>query len=246
MILEELSPVDAFYFSIVTVATVGYGDIHPTTQAGKVLSIILIMGGVGTFLGVIASVTELLMTKREEQIRLQRLQMVLGLFCSEVATRLLELITTFDPNLDVLQKELVVTNNWSEDEFLRVNDSLKTYDYTVDIHRGKLQQLSDFLKEKDNLLANILGNPALLEHESFTGLLQAVFHLKEEFDHRVDLQHLPDNDYLHLAGDIRRVYVLLVQRWLEYMKYLKDNYPYLFSLAMRINPFDPNASPLVG
>ena len=171
--------------------------------------------------------------------------MVLGLFCSEVATRLLELITTFDPNLDVLQKELVVTNNWSEDEFLSVNDRLKTYDYTIDIHRGKLQQLSDFLKEKDNLLANILGNPALLEHESFTGLLQAVFHLKEEFDHRVDLQHLPDNDYLHLAGDIRRVSVLLVQRWLEYMKHLKDNYPYLFSLAMRINPFDPNASPLV-
>jgi hypothetical protein len=29
------------------------------------------------------------------------------------------------------------------------------------------------------------------------------------------------------------------------MKHLKDNYPYLFSLAMRTNPFDHEASPVV-
>jgi len=35
---------------------------------------------------------------------------------------------------------------------------------------------------------------------------------------------------------------LLVHEWLDYMKYLKKNYPYLFSLAVRTNPFDRNAS----
>ena len=34
---EGLSLVDAFYFSIVTIATVGYGDIHPSTEAGNFL-----------------------------------------------------------------------------------------------------------------------------------------------------------------------------------------------------------------
>ena len=34
MILEHLSPIDALYFIIVTIATVGYGDIHPVTPAG--------------------------------------------------------------------------------------------------------------------------------------------------------------------------------------------------------------------
>jgi len=29
------------------------------------------------------------------------------------------------------------------------------------------------------------------------------------------------------------------------MGHLKDNFPYLFSLAMRINPFDQEASPIV-
>lgn len=40
---EELSPGDALYFSLVTAATVGYGDIHPATPAGKVLAIVLIV-----------------------------------------------------------------------------------------------------------------------------------------------------------------------------------------------------------
>ncbi|MBA7569274.1 hypothetical protein ES708_11013 [subsurface metagenome] len=33
-----------------------------------------------------------------------------------------------------------------------------------------------------------------------------------------------------------------ISEWLDYMKHLKNNYPYLFSLAMRTNPFDANAS----
>jgi hypothetical protein len=41
------------------------------------------------------------------------------------------------------------------------------------------------------------------------------------------------------------VYVLLVSEWLDYMQHLKRNYPYLFSLAIRTNPFDPEASPVV-
>jgi potassium channel subfamily K len=31
--LEGWSPVEALYFSVVTLATVGFGDLHPTTTA---------------------------------------------------------------------------------------------------------------------------------------------------------------------------------------------------------------------
>jgi len=31
-------------------------------------------------------------------------------------------------------------------------------------------------------------------------------------------------------------------QWLAYMKHLKKEYPYLFSLAVRTNPFDPDVS----
>jgi hypothetical protein len=56
---------------------------------------------------------------------------------------------------------------------------------------------------------------------------------------------LPESDRGHLAIDIERIYGLIVHQWLDYMNYLKSNYPYLFSLAMRANPFDQCASPVV-
>jgi len=34
-------------------------------------------------------------------------------------------------------------------------------------------------------------------------------------------------------------------QWLDYMKHLKNNYPFLFSFAIRTNPFDTEASPVV-
>jgi voltage-gated potassium channel Kch len=45
MLFENMSLINAIYFSIVTMATVGYGDIHPKTEIGKILTIIIIIGG---------------------------------------------------------------------------------------------------------------------------------------------------------------------------------------------------------
>jgi len=82
----------------------------------------------------------------------------------------------------------------------------------------------------------------LLEHEEFTELLWAVFHLSEELSNRATVKDLPETDYDHLSGDIKRAHRLLVREWLAHMEHLKIDYPYLFSLAVRMNPFDPNAS----
>jgi hypothetical protein len=63
----------------------------------------------------------------------------------------------------------------------------------------------------------------------------------EELAFRSDLSALTVPDQKHIAGDIKRAYLLLISEWVDYMKHLKNNYPYLFSLAMRTNPFDPDA-----
>ena len=104
------------------------------------------------------------------------------------------------------------------------------------------KNLRDFFMSKNDFLVRLLENPNLLEHESFTEILRAVFHIVEELEHRKNIKKLLKNDRNHIAGDIRRAYNLLVFEWLSYMKYLKDSYPYLFSLAMRLNPFDENAT----
>ena len=45
----HLTWVDAFYFCTVTLATVGYGDIAPTTDASKIFTIFYIFIGIGIF-----------------------------------------------------------------------------------------------------------------------------------------------------------------------------------------------------
>ncbi|HEA46916.1 MAG TPA: hypothetical protein ENH97_00700 [bacterium] len=186
-----------------------------------------------------------LLSEREKRARLEKMSMVIGAFFTEVGTRLLTYFSDLDPKLDKIRKELIVTNNWSDQEFLSVSKRLKNHDYGVEIQKVNLEDLCRFLTGKRNFLLRLLENPNLLEHETFTDLLQAVCHLTQELSYRKDFSQLPDTDYEHLAGDIKRVYILLVNEWLGYMKYLKKNYPYLFSLAMRINPFDQKASPIV-
>jgi len=186
-----------------------------------------------------------LLSEREKRARLEKLNMVIGAFFSEVGTMLLTYFSDFDPKLDKIRKGLIVTDDWSDIEFFNVSKRLKNYDYGVEIQKVDLEHLRNFLLGKRDFLLRLLENPNLLEHESFTGILWAVFHLTEELAHRKDVRQLPNTDRGHLAGDIKRAYVLLVHQWLDYMKHLKDNYPYLFSLAMRTNPFDQNASPVV-
>lgn len=186
-----------------------------------------------------------LLGMREKRTLLEKLNMLIGTFFSEVGSRLLAYFSDLDPKLDEIRKELIVTNGWSEQEFFRVNKRLKSYDYGVDVQKVNLEDLRSFLVDKRDFLLRLLENPNLLEHESFTELLRAVFHLTEELASREDVRQLPNADREHLTGDIKRAYTLLVHEWLDYMKYLKDNYPYLFSLAMRTNPFDLDASPVV-
>jgi len=245
MIIEDLSLADALYFTIVTVATVGYGDIHPATLGGKILAVVLIITGVGTFLGVLANATEIMLNSRERKVRLEKLNMVMNLFFSEIGNRLLRYFVELDPQAASLRKDLVVTNDWSAADFLTVSQLLNSHKYNIDIEKVPQEELNTFFDDKVNLLLRLLENPALLERESFTETIRAVFHFRDELFLRQDISQLPESDKKHLTGDIKRAYRLLALQWLDYMRYLKDNYPYLFSLAMRINPFDLNASPVV-
>jgi hypothetical protein len=186
-----------------------------------------------------------LLNEREKRSLLKKLNMVIGAFFSEVGTDLLKTFSEFSPQNDQIRKDLVENNDWSNKAFSYMNKRVKQYDYPIESQRTNLDDLRDLLLGKRRFLLALLENPNLLEHESFTELLWAVFHLTEELTCRMDLKHLPETDCQHLSADIRRAYVLLIVEWLAYMKHLKSNYPYLFSLAVRMNPFDPNASPIV-
>jgi hypothetical protein len=245
MALEDLPLVKAFYYNIVTMSTVGFGDIHPTSDASRLFTLLIIVLGGGTFLGAIANATELFLLKRETQNRMRKDNMVLGIFFGDVGYDLLALFSRSDNNIEETKAALLVKTTWKESDFLSAQKALKKHDFRPDIHRIDLEMLLDFLKGNRKTLVSLLENPVLVEREGFSETLLAVFHLAEELASRDGLKNLPDSDLKHLAGDIGRSYGLLVDQWLEYLLHLKTHYPYLFSLAVRKNPFDPDATPIV-
>ncbi len=242
---EGLPWADAIYFSVVTITTVGYGDISPKTELGKILALFLIVGGVGTFMGVVANATEMLLSRRERAIQLQKLYVVESIFFSELGSRLLMAIIQGDPGRDQLAAELKLKTDWKPTDFHHLEQKLNNYDYQVDATQVDLAAVCQLLREHTNLLLRLLENPFITEKDNFTECLRAVFHLKDELFHRPALGALLPTDQAHLGGDLRRVYKLLVMQWLDYVSHLSERHPYLFSLAVRMNPFDPERDPVV-
>lgn len=187
-----------------------------------------------------------LLSEREKKARLTKLYMVIGAFYSEVGMRLLIYFSDLDKNCQIVKDNLSRVKDWSDKDFGEINKILIGYIPDIDISCEGLGGLKDFLIGKRDFLLRLLENPNLLEHESFTDLLWAVFHVTEELEKRDDLKAIPEEDHRHLKADVERSYKALIFQWIAYMNHLKPNYPYLFSLAIRTNPFDQKASPIIG
>jgi hypothetical protein len=184
-----------------------------------------------------------LLSQRARRAKLAKMNMVIGAFFSEAGTELLKLLCQADLNLPELQRQFAPLKKWSANDLVNLQKGLKDYEAKIGVTDGNLENLREFLLAKRQFMLRLLENPNLLEHDSFTDLLWAVFHLTEELGYREDVRALSSGDREHLAGDIKRAYLLLIAEWLTYMRHLEESYPYLFSLAVRINPFDPQASP---
>jgi hypothetical protein len=186
-----------------------------------------------------------LLDRQDKQRRMEKMNMVIGAFFSGVGGWLLTYLSDRDPALGDLRTQLILSDQWTEDDFRKVALNLQQHPCDIDRSTLDLALLKTNLGSRRDFLLRLLENPTLLEHEKFTELLRAVFHFTEELDKRPQIPTLPESDVIHLVGDAKRVYRLLIPQWLEYMQYLKKNYPYLFSLAMRTNPFDESASPII-
>ncbi len=186
-----------------------------------------------------------LLTVREKRNLLKKLNMIIGVFFSEVGTDLLSIFFSLLPDAQTVKKELVIRNDWSEKHFSDQSKRFRQYNFQINIEPDSLMKLKTFLLEKRPFLLGLLQNPNLLEHDTFTDLLLAVFHVTDELISRHSLFNLPENDLAHLRGDIKRAMGFFISEWLDYLKHLKEDYPYLFSLEIRRNPFDPQASLII-
>jgi hypothetical protein len=179
---------------------------------------------------------ERVLENRERQLILHKLNMVIGAFFSEIGTRLLGDLTPAVEGMEEVRQRLALTGAWKRREFAAAIAFARGFQYKIDPQRIDLVALRDLLVAKREFMVRLLENPNLLEHERFTDLLWAVFHLTEELSSRPTLPNLGERDIEHIAGDIRRAYSQLAAQWIAYAQHLQVTYPFLFSLVARTHP----------
>jgi hypothetical protein len=197
------------------------------------------------FLPISALVVTLLINRvlaaRHKALRLDKLNMLIGVFFSNVGNELLLRFSDWDAEDRYLRNHFGAPEPWNRLHAKSALAILTQHQISVTVKSLQLVELKAFLHPRVDFLMRLIENPSLLEHENFTQLLRAVFHLAEELSYRDNLESTPEADLRHLAGDIERVYGLIVREWVLYMIFLKHNFPFLFSLAVRTNPLDRSA-----
>ena len=66
--VEDFSWVDSFYFAIVTLTTVGYGDVVPVTTSGKVFTMFYLLIGVGVLVGFVTITARIMVEDRDGRV----------------------------------------------------------------------------------------------------------------------------------------------------------------------------------
>ena len=68
-LIEGWSVVDAVYFCAMSLATVGYGDVVPDTDAGKVFTVVYVLAGIGILVSFFSALTSKTLALQAERRR---------------------------------------------------------------------------------------------------------------------------------------------------------------------------------
>lgn len=184
-----------------------------------------------------AFVIDTLFERRNKYHKIEKLIMIEGVFFSEFGTELLEKFARHDKNIKVLSDEAHINKNWGPSEFKKFNSVINNHQFDVDINTISLRKVSNIINDNKDFLISIITNPTLMEHELFSEMAVAIFHIREELQDIYVHTEYDTFNREHIKEDFSILYKLMTQTWIIYMKHLQEEYPTLFKKAMIHNPF---------
>ena len=181
---------------------------------------------------------------REKRQHIEKLGMVISAFFSEAGLEVLTVLARSADDPEAFRRSLAFDERWTAKDFSRAAAEMGQAELHPRCLPTLLPELKVLLLEKRECILGMLENPTLMEHDGFTDMLLAVFHLTEELLAREDLAGVTGADAAHLSVDMERALRRLAVQWLQHTSSLQKNYPYLFSLEARRNPFGCGGVPV--
>lgn len=172
----------------------------------------------------------------EKRRKMKKINVVISTFFVETGVEIMMSMSKFDQN-HRKECEMIKLKELMDNKGKAAKKLAEGFDYQFHVESLPLEELAVIMDQNRGFLLKLLENPNLLEHESFTDMLWSVFHVADELKTRGDLKKISKEDEKHLAKDLERAYKAMVMEWIGYINYLKVEYPYLYTIAIRKNPF---------
>lgn len=204
---------------------------------GILRSIIEQLAFIPIYVLLVMLVIEGLLDRKEKEERAEKLNVIIGVFFDELGIELLNGFSKADKNFNKIHDNFMFTEQTFSKDLPQTLKAIQNY---VPSLKGQLSEIlivKEYISRHKEFLISLMENPNLIEHELFTNAILSVFHIYEELSLQENPEAICEADRKHIAKDMERAYMLLLEQWLYYMKHLEKNYPYLFSIEIRMNPF---------
>ncbi len=177
-----------------------------------------------------------LLNVMEKRQKMKKINVIISAFFAEMGITVISELVKFNQNNQEFCQRFVLTD-FNKNTMKSLKKIAGEFEYNIKVTPPSLETLSLFLNEKKPFMIGMLENSSLSEHDSFTDMLWAVFHVADELQSRGSVKDFSESDLNHLANDILRAYKAIIIEWVNHMKYLNDEYPFLYAAAIRRNPF---------
>lgn len=172
----------------------------------------------------------------EKRKKIKKVNVIISAFFMEVGTEIIIALSEFNRSQNEICEAMNIKDIGRNKKII-VKKLVSELKYDIYAEPEKLEGLAVVMVKNKAYMLRMLENSNLLEHDSFTDMLWAVFHVADELQSRGDFKDITQMDVEHLSKDFLRAYTAIVLEWINYIIYLHDEYPFLYALEIRKNPF---------
>lgn len=216
------------FFSSIVIYLIQYFMFHRTNE--MLFLTLQDLAFLPVEVAIVTFVIDRILSSIEKQKKTKKINVIISTFFTEAGVTILAALAEFNRS-DTQIVEIIKENENGKMHQTRAKILIKSLEYDMYAEPEKLDALKSIMADKKAFLLNLLENSSLLEHDTFTDMLWAVFHVADELQNRGDLKDLSKPVIDHLSNDFLRAYSAMVQEWLGYIFYLHDEYPFLYQTA---------------